>query len=211
MAKETKESILRAAAELFGERGFDNVSVREITKRANVNLSALSYHFTDKAGLIDEVIIVSVTNLNKNRQSLLAKAKMDNDGTPSLREVIEAFIAPVFLPEIHKTQPKIIAALAAKTFVTSEENNPYNNEAFKETAQLFRQTFAEVCPQLSNDDIRYLMKMISGTAVTFRAFAYNDDGINEIKATADVYENEFKLLLDFCEGGFQRALEEKVK
>ena len=36
----TKERILHTAARLFSERGFDNVSLRDITTGADVNIAA---------------------------------------------------------------------------------------------------------------------------------------------------------------------------
>ena len=47
----TRERILDAALDLFGERGFTGVTVRDIAARAHVNVAAISYHFGGKAGL----------------------------------------------------------------------------------------------------------------------------------------------------------------
>lgn len=47
----TREHVLRAAAQLFAERGFDAVSVREIVQAAGVTKPALYYHFGSKEGL----------------------------------------------------------------------------------------------------------------------------------------------------------------
>lgn len=52
---ETKEKILEAAETLFAEKGFDGASVREIAKRADVNLAAINYHFQNKQNLYLEV------------------------------------------------------------------------------------------------------------------------------------------------------------
>lgn len=47
----TREKLLDAAEKLFAEKGFDAVSVREITKAAGVNLGAINYHFGGKKDL----------------------------------------------------------------------------------------------------------------------------------------------------------------
>lgn len=206
MAKETKEAILIAAEILFGKHGFDNVSVRDITNKAGVNLSALSYHFSDKSGLMEEVIVNSVQKLNINRQNLLSKAQIDHDENPPLRVVIEAFLAPIFLPEIHQTHPNIIAALMAKTLVKKKEHNPYNHPIFSNTIQLFHQAFKKACPKIRDEHLPYLMKMMSGAAVTLRTFTYSSQGLKEMKISAEIYENEFKLLIDFCENGVKSIL-----
>lgn len=46
-----REKILLIALELFAEQGFERATVRQIAKKAEVNLSAISYYFGDKAGL----------------------------------------------------------------------------------------------------------------------------------------------------------------
>ncbi len=53
--KDTKEKILDVANELFAEKGFSGTSIREIAKLADVNLSAVNYHFTNKETLYSEV------------------------------------------------------------------------------------------------------------------------------------------------------------
>ena len=53
---DTQYRILEAAGDVFAESGFRNSTVREICKRAQVNLAAVCYHFGDKEGLYFEVL-----------------------------------------------------------------------------------------------------------------------------------------------------------
>ena len=53
---ETRSRVLKAAARLFAERGFNHVSVRAICKEAGSNVAAVNYHFGDKLGLYRELI-----------------------------------------------------------------------------------------------------------------------------------------------------------
>ncbi len=48
--------MLEAAGKLFARQGFDTVSVRAVAKAADVNLSAIGYHFGDKEGLYRGVL-----------------------------------------------------------------------------------------------------------------------------------------------------------
>jgi TetR/AcrR family transcriptional regulator, regulator of cefoperazone and chloramphenicol sensitivity len=52
----TRERLVDAAGEVFGEHGFRGATVREITKRAGVNLAAINYYFRDKEELYAEVL-----------------------------------------------------------------------------------------------------------------------------------------------------------
>ena len=48
---ETSARIVEAALNLFGERGYDGASTREIAERAGVNAPALNYYFNNKEGV----------------------------------------------------------------------------------------------------------------------------------------------------------------
>ncbi|MEM6384137.1 MAG: CerR family C-terminal domain-containing protein [Pseudomonadota bacterium] len=47
----TKLALLEAAMKLFGEKGYDNTTVRDLINEAGVNLAAINYHFGGKEGL----------------------------------------------------------------------------------------------------------------------------------------------------------------
>lgn len=51
------EHLFDVAAALFAERGLDGVSVREISRAANVSIAAIYYHFKSKEGLFAEVTL----------------------------------------------------------------------------------------------------------------------------------------------------------
>jgi TetR/AcrR family transcriptional regulator, regulator of cefoperazone and chloramphenicol sensitivity len=53
----TREKILNAAGEVFGEQGFEGATIRGITERAGVNVAAVNYHFRDKAELYTRVVL----------------------------------------------------------------------------------------------------------------------------------------------------------
>lgn len=60
-----KESILNASAELFAQRGFSGVGVRDIAKRAGVNISMISYYFGGKIGILKAINEVYFTEIGK--------------------------------------------------------------------------------------------------------------------------------------------------
>ncbi|MDQ0245918.1 AcrR family transcriptional regulator [Bacillus fengqiuensis] len=52
----TKEKVMDAAVSLFNTKGFDGTSVREIAKKANVNVANISYYFESKEGLLEHLV-----------------------------------------------------------------------------------------------------------------------------------------------------------
>ena len=55
-ASAAKERILKAASQLFAERGFDGASVDEIARRASVNKALIYYYFESKGDILDQLI-----------------------------------------------------------------------------------------------------------------------------------------------------------
>ncbi len=53
---DTKETILFTAMNLFGQKGFEGTSVRDIAKAAGVNLAMISYYFGSKEKLFENVV-----------------------------------------------------------------------------------------------------------------------------------------------------------
>ena len=47
----TRQALIESAIALFGEKGFDATSTRDIATRASANIGSISYHFGSKEGL----------------------------------------------------------------------------------------------------------------------------------------------------------------
>jgi TetR/AcrR family transcriptional regulator, regulator of cefoperazone and chloramphenicol sensitivity len=65
-AEYTRTSIIKAAAHLFAEKGFEGASVRDIVTRARVNQAAIHYHFKGKDGLYLEVLKTAFERLTSD-------------------------------------------------------------------------------------------------------------------------------------------------
>lgn len=50
-AEQTRQALIRAALRLFGAKGFDGTSTREIAAEADANIGSIAYHFGGKEGL----------------------------------------------------------------------------------------------------------------------------------------------------------------
>lgn len=52
----THDRLLQAAGQVFADKGFRDATVREICRRAGVNLAAVNYHFRGKGALYGEAL-----------------------------------------------------------------------------------------------------------------------------------------------------------
>src|SRR5258708_19580694 len=67
--RETRERVLRSAAQLFADRGFKKVTIREICRTARANVAAVNYHFGDKFGLYREVMRSAIDRLRATSEA----------------------------------------------------------------------------------------------------------------------------------------------
>jgi len=69
----TAGALLAAATELFSAGGFEGTSVRQITRRAGVNLAAIGYHFGSKEGLWHAVLEARLAPLREAMADVAAR------------------------------------------------------------------------------------------------------------------------------------------
>lgn len=53
----TKNKVIETALALFKTNGYQGTSVRDISKKANVNIATISYYFKGKQGLLEHIIV----------------------------------------------------------------------------------------------------------------------------------------------------------
>jgi TetR/AcrR family transcriptional regulator, regulator of cefoperazone and chloramphenicol sensitivity len=68
VSADTRQRLIDAAARLFADQGFQNVTVREICKASNANVAAVNYHFGDKAGLYRAVVTFAMEVMRETNE-----------------------------------------------------------------------------------------------------------------------------------------------
>jgi len=102
---DTKHRILDTAERLFGERGFDAVSLRQIIAAAGVNLAAVHYHFGSKEDLLDQVVLRKLGPVNEARLAHLDQAEHLAAGAPiPVETILRAFLEPTV--EVARQNPE---------------------------------------------------------------------------------------------------------
>lgn len=100
------------AGELFAENGFRQTSIRDICAHANVNIAAVNYHFGDKEGLYEAILLRSL------EKCVSCYPIVETDGPPKDR--LATFVRMFLLRILGSGQPawhgKLMAAeMAAPT------------------------------------------------------------------------------------------------
>ncbi|MEM7094279.1 MAG: helix-turn-helix domain-containing protein [Actinomycetota bacterium] len=115
----TRERVLRAAVDVFAERGFGQTKITEIAERAAISGPAVYKHFDDKADVLMQAARYSL-------ETTLDPAKI---GAPNPRETAKRWLSPAFaqtrhlILELHLTasRERDVAALLAEWHVERAE------------------------------------------------------------------------------------------
>lgn len=90
-ATETRDRLVAEAERLFAQRGIHQATSREITEAAGQrNVSALTYHFGSRAGVLREILLRHGDPLDAKR-ARLAGDELDGRST---RELVAALVLP---------------------------------------------------------------------------------------------------------------------
>src|SRR5207245_6980856 len=90
----TRSAILAAAERLYADRGFGDVTLRDIVAEANVNLAAVNYHFGTKDELIAELFVTRSLATNRERLNELKLAEVQGGGRAAIQEILPAVWGP---------------------------------------------------------------------------------------------------------------------
>lgn len=90
-----QERLLNAAEEIFANRGYFGVSVRDITDRADTRLAAVSEQFRGKEGLFQAVLARRIRPLNDDRRSRVVNLPAHGSRARRLCALIDAFTEPM--------------------------------------------------------------------------------------------------------------------
>ena len=100
----TAARILESAITLFAERGFSDVTVRDIAEDAGANPAAISYYFGAKESLIRQAIQAVIGPLNQKRLDALDLVERKSGFT--VDDVVHALVAPTVQACMQSTEPE---------------------------------------------------------------------------------------------------------
>jgi AcrR family transcriptional regulator len=113
-AGETRQRLLAAAGEVFAEQGYHSTTVRDICRRAGVNIALVNYHFRSKEELYAAVCNYSL-DLSVNKYS----PTLGLGPRASARQRLHAFIRSFLFSMLEKGEPSWHEKLAVR-----EMNSP---------------------------------------------------------------------------------------
>jgi AcrR family transcriptional regulator len=95
-SRRTQTRILDAAEELFSHHGIYGVSIRDIADRTGVDTALLHYHFTNKDGIYEAVLLRRAGEINEARRQAMEDYALAAGSKPSVEGIVRAYLHPVF-------------------------------------------------------------------------------------------------------------------
>jgi AcrR family transcriptional regulator len=201
----TKAAVFNAAERLFALHGFQNVSVRDITAEAGVNLASVNYHFGSKDALLFEIFRRRTAELNRERARQLHEAGARHGGKPPVREILEAYFAPPLRWSAPENDRRISLQfiIRARSEGTEEMREVLRNDVSH--LARFADALLAARPDLPKEDVYWRLHFVLGMVHNnrFAEFDRLHHLSGGITREGDV-QALLKRMLDFAEAGFLR-------
>ncbi len=172
-----KLRLIESAEKLFAEKGFEAVSVRDITKEAGANVAAVNYHFGSRDGLVVAVISRYLIPVNQDRLARLERAEKSG----SVEEILGAFIRPtVELVAKSELSEKLYGQLIGRIFTEpSISMQTELDQLTKSVVERFTKALCKLLPSVTPEELIWRLHFVVGGLIhvlTHSGFLYRMGG-----------------------------------
>lgn len=115
--KSPKQRLLEAAYELFGQRDPADVSVRELAKKANVNIASINYHFGSKEGLYMSLLENITQYMQEKTASFIEIFENKRKNIEENKKETQQFYIEMFIEFVEYVARTIFARLQKDNFI----------------------------------------------------------------------------------------------
>jgi AcrR family transcriptional regulator len=168
-----KQRLLEATEKLIAERGFDAVSVRDITRLAGANVAAVNYHFGDRENLLDLVTTRHLEPVLEERLARLEHVEKKWSGKMiPLEEVLEALARPLVGPGRRSTLTgPPYRKLLGRVFSLHPDAYPAGlAQQLQQAAARFTRALGKCLPTVPAEELVWRMHFTTGAMVHLLLF-----------------------------------------
>ena len=164
---DTRKRLLEATEWLFIENGYEAMSLRHITARADANLAAVNYHFGSKEALMHEVLSQRLDRLNRERLQLLSACEQQHVAELSATAVLAMLLIPAFrLSHGNASGPAFMRLLGRVYSDPSPFIRSYLEDHYRPISGRFFEAFSRTLPTLPRPELglrlHFALKALSG-------------------------------------------------
>lgn len=209
--EQMRERILDAAEELFAEHGFDGVTVRQVTRRASVDVALAHYYFGTKRGLFDSVFLRRAAVINDARLKSIDEYQVNpGPGGATIEGFIRAFLDPI-IDRCLNDEPgwKNYMAIVAQVNNTPKWGGETMARYFDPVIHRLIDALRGIMPGAQEADLYWSYQFLSGAlTLTFAETGRIDLLSSGVCRSAD-YEAVRARMAPFIAAGFQRLCQHR--
>ena len=194
----TRKKIIKVAERLLVDRGLD-CSLRTIMNEAGVNVAAVHYHFGNRQKLIEEIIRDHANEITEERLRRLDEAMSKKRA--SLKDVVEAFVLPVYEYEQKRGSSRYVATLLGRIHASGHpELQSLAIDAFSEGQTRFLDILRQLLPSLTEKEVYWrhhaVVAVISSSMATPERSRAFSNGLCDPKSIDDAREILIPLIVN---------------
>jgi AcrR family transcriptional regulator len=209
-----KLKLVEAAEKLFAERGFDVVSVRDITQAAGGNVAAINYHFGSRDGLVAVVMHRYMTPVNEERLARLESAEKNWGSKPvPVEEVLDAFVRPL-ITQINKSEmsEKLFCKLIGRIFNSQCNGVPVEIEGqYAVLISRFTKVLSKSLPSLTTEELVWRLHFVAGAMIHMLTHGEALQRVSQGAAGTPEMNVTLSRFLHFAVGGLREGVEGEKK
>jgi TetR/AcrR family transcriptional regulator, regulator of cefoperazone and chloramphenicol sensitivity len=154
--------LLDAAGEVFADRGYDGATVREITRRAGVNVAAVNYYFRDKDELYAETL--------RHAHTAAGNLPYEEEATMGAEERLRLFVENLLRRFLDPLRPRWHGQLMAREMAQPTRIfGQLIQEAFRPKCEWLRRALRELCdPRFDDAALDLVATSIIGQCTFYR-------------------------------------------
>jgi len=209
----SKLKIIDTAERLFAQKGYHGISVRDITKEADVRLASVNYYFKTKERLYHEILERRAKIIIKDRKERLASMPASGlNPSQGIRRICSAIISPLF-EKLISNEPGWRSYVAVVAKFTSSEiipgEDPSTLNALNEVSLEFIHALNKYSIHPTDEQAHMAYQMLTGTAL----YAMVNDGrmsnLSDGEYRSDDYSSILESTLEFTAAGVEKLLTSK--
>lgn len=167
---DTKKRILKTAIKLFAEYGYAGTSTRMIATAADVNLSAISFHYNGKEGLYQETLRFLGEKVRNYYDPVYHKVEEDFEEETMTREKAYAYVEEIIdlqLKAAFSRRDRSTLNMVWQEDRGPEGENPLASIIFTEVESVMAKLLKYLAPNLNLEEAFIVSRHINGSIISF--------------------------------------------
>lgn len=181
------------------------MTLRQIAKKADVDVALANYHFGKKRDLFEAAFLRRAQILNDVRLQALLEAEKEGDGKPSLEAIISAFLRPIQALKLSSDPGwRNYCALVAYINSSAVWGEEMMHRHFDPLVSRYIAALKNALPSTELEKIHWCYHYLSGALTLTLAQTGRIDRLSEGLCQSTDSQTAYDLMIPFVVAGFER-------